>query len=121
MLKQYFLYLIRWQLSTPILAVVLIVMSAYDKWTATIVANLIGGLMFFWIDKLIFATRIIEPLWEIKENINCADCGKACKGFRLVKTPNYDRITDKNPEFRCEECSKKKLEDLRKKGVKIRK
>jgi bacteriorhodopsin len=44
--KRYGLYLIRWQLSTPILAAALVVLSSVDKVTATIVANLIGGLIF---------------------------------------------------------------------------
>lgn len=29
-------------------------MVGYDTWVSTIVANLIGGLMFFWIDMRIF-------------------------------------------------------------------
>jgi len=52
--KQYAIYLFRWQLSTPILALVLMLMVGYDTWVSTIVANLIGGLMFFWIDMRIF-------------------------------------------------------------------
>lgn len=54
MAKRYLLYLIRWQFSTPILALVLIWLSRLDKWTATVIANLIGGLIFFWVDRLIF-------------------------------------------------------------------
>lgn len=54
MLRQYGLYLVRWQLSTPILAAVLFVLSWTDTIVATIVANLIGGLVFFWIDRFIF-------------------------------------------------------------------
>lgn len=57
-IKQYLLYLIRWQLSTPILA---FVMYAFDpreiEWEASIVANLIGGLIFFWVDKFIFKEK----------------------------------------------------------------
>ncbi len=52
--KKYLLYLIRWQLSTPIIAVVLSVLSNMNPWIATVIANLIGGLMFFWIDRTIF-------------------------------------------------------------------
>ncbi len=121
MLKKFLLYLFRWQLSTPILAIVLILMASYNKWTATVVANLIGGVIFFWVDKHIFSSDIVAPLWEIKENISCADCGKACRGYRLVKTWNYDKTKDNHPEFRCEECSKRKLEALKKKGVKLEK
>ena len=54
LLKKYILYLIRWQLSTPILAIVLYLLSNMSTLWATIIANFIGGLIFFWIDKLIF-------------------------------------------------------------------
>jgi DNA-directed RNA polymerase subunit RPC12/RpoP len=94
-------------------------LATLNKWLAVIIANLIGGVIFFWVDKWIFKETILAPLWEIKENIKCIDCGKICKGFRLVKSANYDRLKDKEPEFRCEECSKKKLEELQQRGVKI--
>jgi hypothetical protein len=47
------LYLLRWQLSTPILAIVLYVLNT-NAIVETIIANLIGGLIFYWVDKLIF-------------------------------------------------------------------
>ena len=52
--KKYIAYLIRWQLSTPILAVCLHFLAGLGELWATIVANLIGGLIFFWVDKKIF-------------------------------------------------------------------
>lgn len=54
MLKKYITYLIRWQLSTPILAVCLHSLAGLGELWATIIANLIGGLIFFWVDKKIF-------------------------------------------------------------------
>ena len=54
MLKKYIAYLIRWQLSTPILAVCLHFLTGLGELWATIIANLIGGLIFFWVDKKIF-------------------------------------------------------------------
>ncbi|VVB84121.1 Uncharacterised protein [uncultured archaeon] len=117
--KRYFIYLVRWQLSTPILALVLVWLSAWNKWTATIIANLIGGLIFFWIDRMIFSSKKLSSQWEVKENIKCSDCGKIARGYRLVKSSNYDKTEDKAPKFRCEECSKRKTEELKKQGVKI--
>ena len=117
--KRYFLYLIRWQLSTPILAVVLIWLAALNQWVATAVANLIGGLIFFWVDRFIFTSQKLASQWEVKENIVCVDCKNLKRGYRLVKTKNYDRLNDKNPEFRCEKCSKIKTEKLKKRGVEI--
>lgn len=118
LIKQYILYLFRWQLSSPILAGVLILMVNQNKWVATIVANFLGGLVFFWIDKYIFKNIILNPLWEIRENIKCVDCGQIARGYRLVKTSNYDKTEDKTPEYRCESCSKDKLEQLKEKGIK---
>ena len=119
MIKKYLLYLIRWQLSTPILALCMYYLITLDVTTRTIVANLIGGLIFFWVDRYIFKSTIFSALWEIKEEITCVDCGAVAKGFRLVKTQNYDKLADKHPEFRCEVCSKKKLEELKEKGVRL--
>ena len=117
--KRYFLYLIRWQLSTPILAVVLIWLASLNKWTATVIANLIGGLIFFWVDKLIFISKALESQWEVKENIKCVDCGRVARGYRLTRSKNYDKTEDKEPEFRCETCSQRKAEELKRKGVEI--
>jgi len=52
-LKKFVLYLLRWQLSTPILALVLYLLHT-NEIIETIVANLIGGTIFFWVDKKIF-------------------------------------------------------------------
>lgn len=55
--KQYGLYLLRWQLSTPILAACLYVLEGMNSFWATVIANLIGGLMFYWVDKVIFRKK----------------------------------------------------------------
>ncbi len=114
MVKKYIFYLIRWQLSTPILAIVLVVLADLNEWVATIIANLIGGLIFFWVDRFIFKTMSKAPLWEIKEDVACADCGKVGRGYRVAEWMNYNRIGDKNPEYRCEICKEKKLQDVSK-------
>lgn len=54
LLKELALYLVRWQLSTPILAVCLVWLASMGEFWATVVANFIGGLIFFWVDRLIF-------------------------------------------------------------------
>jgi len=119
--KQYMMYLIRWQLSTPILAVVLIVMGKFGigATIATIVANFIGGLIFYWIDKFIFRKKILVPWWEVRENIVCSQCGKpAARGYRLVKSKNYD-AESKKPVFLCETCSMQKSKQLHEKGFEV--
>jgi len=115
--KRYVLYLIRWQLSTPILAGVLALLGGLGALTATIIANLIGGLIFFWVDRFIFTSETLATQWEVREEVRCVDCGTVARGYRLVRAKDYDRSGDPAPEFRCEECSKKKSEELRKKGI----
>lgn len=54
---KYALYILRWQLSTPILAITLILLGGLGEIPAAIIANLIGGLIFFWVDRLIFGDK----------------------------------------------------------------
>jgi hypothetical protein len=117
--KRYGLYLLRWQASTPILAGVGILLASMGQWVAAIVANLIGGLIFFWVDQFIFTSQSLAAQWEVKESIACVNCGKVARGYRLVRSGEYDRTHDHEPEFRCEECSQKKTDELRERGVKI--
>lgn len=117
--KRYGLYLLRWQASTPVLAAISIIMVAYGQIIAAVVANLIGGLIFFWVDQFIFTSSMLSTQWEVRENIICVDCGKRTRGYRLVRSDNYDRSHDEKPEFRCEECSKKKSDELKRSGIKI--
>lgn len=57
-LKKFVLYLSRWQLSTPVLALCLFLLTAYfNEIGATIIANLIGGCIFFFVDEMIFNKR----------------------------------------------------------------
>ena len=63
MLKKYVFYLLRWQLSTPILAPIIAlakhspsVFGTKEDWIGSAVANLVGGLIFFWIDRCIFSS-----------------------------------------------------------------
>lgn len=120
--KRYALYLVRWQLSTPLLAPIVAIVKGSsspfgtaEDWIAATVANLIGGLIFFWVDSYIFRARILNNHWEVEEDVHCADCNKLCRGYRLVKGENYDRSDDPHPEFRCEKHSKIKHSKLKKK------
>jgi len=53
---RYIIYLLRWQLSTPILAIIIWVLP-YNNLVKTIIANFLGGLIFFWVDRLIFNNK----------------------------------------------------------------
>lgn len=124
MVKRYILYLIRWQLSTPILAPIVAMFThapwygTKESWVGAIVANLIGGLIFFWIDKIIFTSKV-GSVWHVKEDIICSDCHHAAdRGYRLVKSINYDKIKG-NSEYRCEKCSIKKAKELEAKGIEL--
>ena len=121
MLKRFLLYALRWQLSTPILAPVLIYSTnvGFNFWVATFIANFIGSCIFFWVDKFIFRSNTKNPLWEVKEDAVCPVCGRQSRCYRLFRAKNYDRTEDKQPIFLCEVCSKKKVEELRLRGVEI--
>ena len=114
-MKRFIAYLFRWQLSTPILWLVVRQLGA-GLWQ-TIVANLMGGAIFYWVDKFIFTSKYFE-VWHYKENSTCDICGKQDTVRRLVKTPNYDR-TNARPIYLCADCSKQKLEELKKRGIKV--
>ncbi|OPY75310.1 MAG: hypothetical protein A4E63_00421 [Syntrophorhabdus sp. PtaU1.Bin050] len=117
--KRYGLYLVRWQLSTPILAGVLFMLGSLGNLAATTIANLVGGLIFFWVDRFIFTSRLLSVQWEVRDAVVCVDCGKEARGYRIVMAEGYDRTRDKKPQFRCEECSQKKTETLRKQGIHV--
>ena len=111
-IKKYCIYLLRWQLSTPILAIVLFLLNNYNVTIATIIANLVGGLIFFWVDKFIFKENPSNPQWEIKQDVTCHDCKKEhIVGYRVTLWNRYNRLFDKNPEFRCYDCAIKKLKN----------
>ena len=55
-MKKFLIYLLRWQLSSPLLAICLLMFG--DKVIlGTIISNLIGGCIFYWIDKWIFKKK----------------------------------------------------------------
>lgn len=117
MIKKYFLYLCRWQLSTPILAIFVYLMTdKLGSLVTTILANLVGGLIFFWLDQYIFKFNF--AIWEIKEKHTCDNCGKIGRGYRLMKSANYD-AEKKKPIYLCEKCSILKTKKLKKHGVKL--
>ena len=117
MLRRYVLYLFRWQLSTPILAVCVAVLAALGEWWATAVANLIGGLIFFWVDRFIFTARLDAPIWSVRGRAVCVECGRTARGYALVAARNYDRRDEAEHAYRCEVCSQAKLARLRTEGV----
>ena len=112
-LKRYGLYLVRWQLSTPILAVCIYFLTqSLGPTLTTVIANFIGGLIFFWVDQWIFRKTDIlfsGELWEEKEGVICEDCRKEdIRGYRLIRGDHYDKSRDTHPQFRCQECSRRK-------------
>lgn len=54
MIKKYLLYLLRWQLSTPVLALCLWWLGGLGEFWATVVANLVGAIIMYPVDKFIF-------------------------------------------------------------------
>lgn len=57
-MKRFLLYLLRWQLSSPMLALCLWVLDPLGVILATVIANLIGGCIFYFVDKYIFSENV---------------------------------------------------------------
>lgn len=57
MAKKYFLYLLRWQLSTIILAPCLMLFSGLGPVWSAVIANLIGAIIMYPVDKYIFKEK----------------------------------------------------------------
>lgn len=53
-MRRFLLYLLRWQLSSPILFAVLVLAVNLGPLMATVLSNLVGGVVFYWVDKWIF-------------------------------------------------------------------
>ena len=117
MFKKFIIYAFRWQLSTPILW--LVVRNLGMRISSTIIANLIGSAIFFWVDRFIFNAKKnkITELWQVKEESPCQSCGNPGALWRLVKTENYDR-SDAKAVFLCRRCSQAKLRELEGRGIK---
>ena len=54
---RFLLYLLRWQMSTPVLYICLWWLADVNGWLATFTANLIGGTIFYFVDRAIFRRR----------------------------------------------------------------
>jgi hypothetical protein len=114
-----FIYMIRWQLSSPILGIVMWFFggSILDSMNGAVIANLIGSLIFYWFDMLTFSASALKEQWSVK-NGNCCDCGQYGRLYRLVITPNYNKLKSEQ-EYRCESCSIEKTNVLLNNGVQL--
>ena len=109
-ITRFILYLARWQMSTPILAPVMLFFPT-NFWIGAMVANFIGACIFFFVDRMIFTSKELDVQWE-KRTDNCWDCGKYGRVYRIVKAPGYDKWKDKVPEYRCGDCADKKAKEI---------
>lgn len=120
MIKKFLMYALRWQLSTPILAVCVIYFKPFGDTVSTIIANAIGACIFFWVDRWLFRrTTLFGEIWEVRDTAVCADCKVIERGYRLVRVGEYDKTDDKHPEFRCIKCSARKYHGMFKRNVKL--
>ena len=60
-MKKLLIYMLRWQCSSPILALVSLALAGWfgvaNPWVVAGVSNLIGSLIFFQVDKMIFKNK----------------------------------------------------------------
>ena len=57
--KQWLFYVFRWQLSSFVLAPVMILFNHHNPWLVASIANFIGANIFIYIDKWIFKSKNI--------------------------------------------------------------
>ena len=55
-MRRLLLYLGRWQLSTPVLAAVVWALP-WGSWVSAVLANLVGGLLFYGVDRRLFGGK----------------------------------------------------------------
>ncbi len=115
-LIRYFLYVLRW----VVLAVpgalffneVRDLFNIENVYLVMVISQAVMGAGVFFIDRFIFTSRSIDVQWEVKGQAACVDCGRVGRGYRIAKAPQYDRVRDRNPKFRCEQCSEIKARRL---------
>lgn len=54
-IRKFVIYAFRWQLSTPVYAVIIWLLSGMNPVVQTVIANAIGACIFYWVDKVIFS------------------------------------------------------------------
>jgi len=57
-MKRFILYVLRWECSTPVLWVVMELMTNWPAWKVAIIANFMGACIFFKLDKWIFKKKV---------------------------------------------------------------
>jgi len=108
--SRFFIYALRWQLSTPLLW--LVVRQFGTGFWATVLANFVGSCIFYWVDRFIFGAKVQE--WEFLSFGACDCCGALGRGLRRLRYDprGYDRRHDLDPEFLCQVCSPRRLAEI---------
>jgi len=56
-MKKFLLYVLKWEMGTPVIAITLKLLPIDKIWIKTIIANIIGAIIFFPIDNMIFGMK----------------------------------------------------------------
>jgi len=114
---KYALYVLRW----VILAIpgalffnkVRQIFGINDVYAAMIISQALMGAMVYFIDRLIFTSGAVPIPWEIRPKGVCADCGRVGKCYRVAgKRCCEDRESKEKPDFRCEVCAVKRMQQI---------
>ncbi len=77
-----------------------------EDWIPIIIANLVGSCIFSGLTGSYLRVKQLKNGRFLKNY--CYDCGRVDYVRRLVVAPGgYDRTTDRQPQYRCKECSEK--------------
>jgi hypothetical protein len=114
MIKKFILYAFRWQLSSPILAACIIYLP-FNSITKTIIANLLGALIFFFVDKWIFKPKggldTTKLLARVDEEVEVTRVPLIKLGMmrvrKIIEEVTHDELNrvGKDPCIECEGLS----------------
>lgn len=115
-MAKYLLYVLRW----TVLAIpgalffnqVREILDIQNVYVAMIISQALMGAIVYFVDRAIFTSGAVPIPWEIKPKAVCADCGRVGTCFRPAGAKCCETASegDKEPGFRCEECSVRRLQ-----------
>ena len=78
-----------------------------------IISQAVMGAMVYFLDRLIFTSRVISIPWEIKPRGFCAECGRVGKCYRVGGEKCCEvQVNGNEKRFMCESCAVKKIQHM---------
>ena len=95
-MKRFIFYVLRWQLSSPILALCWCWLDGFGVAQATIIANFIGACLFFFVDRKIFFSKKDEIETLVADLISGTRLIEKGDGSENIQSRNKVRTNNRN-------------------------